>query len=105
CIARRQAHRAGEAGRGAAVLARIIPGTDLAGVLHPLAGLVASQQVDLQPRRGGAVADRGGGGEAFGEEIAHARGATLAEELVALRIAFAVVDRTQRSEERRVGKE
>src|SRR6185312_13082378 len=39
------------------------------------------------------VADRGGGGETFGEEIAHAGGAAFAEALVAFRIAFAVVDR------------
>ena len=39
------------------------------------------------------VADGGGGGKTFGEEIAHALGATDAELLVTLGVALALVDR------------
>ena len=41
------------------------------------------------------MADRGGGRKPFGEEIAHAAGAAVAEVLVALGVAVAVVDRAE----------
>ena len=87
-----EAHGAGKTRRRAAVLARIAPGADLTRIFHALAGLIAGQQVNLQPVRRAMMTDGAGRGKAVGEEIAHAGGATVAELLVALGIARAFID-------------
>src|SRR6185312_12203180 len=91
-VLRGQAHRAGEAGCSAAVLARVAPGADLARILHRGAGLRAGQQVDLQQVWIPVMADRGGGGVAVGEPVTATLGAAVAEQLVALGVAAALVD-------------
>src|SRR6185437_8358596 len=80
-------------GGGAAVLARVAPGADLARILHRGAGVRAGEQVDLQQMRIAVMADRGGGGVAIGEPVAATLGAAVAEQLVALGVAVALVDR------------
>ena len=93
--ARRRQHGPGETGRLPAVLARIAIGADLARILHRRAGFARGQPVDLDHSLVVAAADRGGGGQAGGVEIAHAARAPDAELAIAFRIAVAQGDGVQ----------
>src|SRR5574337_261334 len=91
----RQAHRAREARSGGAVLAGVLPGTDLARVFQRAAGLRRAQRVDLQQAARPVVADCGGGGIVVDAARGKAARAAVAEQPVAFLVALARVDRVE----------
>src|SRR6185437_15139224 len=91
----RQFQRTRETGRRGAVLARIAPGADLAGILQRLARSRGAQRIHLQQSRRIAVPDCGRGRITSYAVRAETAPAPDAELPIAFPVALAFVDRMQ----------